>query len=116
MRRIATIATLTAFLLASASAGAQEFQWSGTYDSERDSVVIYEGQSPQTFVVCVTLLLGADEATLFGDSDMSEITLTVGACAAIEASRIGVQPGQIYDDFRRSEIDAIMFGTFQPLE
>ena len=116
MHQIATIAALTAFLLAGASVRAQEFQWSGTFDSERDSVMIYEGQSPQTFIVCVTLLLGTNKALLFGDSNTSEITLPVGACAAIESSRISVRPDEIDDEFRRSEIDAVMFGTFQHLE
>ena len=115
MHQIATIATLTAFLLASASVHAQEFQWSGTFGSDRDSVMIYEGEPPQTFVVCVTLLLGTDKAVVFGES-ARDITLTVGACAAIESSRIGVRPEGIYDEFRRSEIGAVMFGTFQQLE
>ena len=115
MRRIAIIATLTAFLLASASVHAQEFKWSGTFGSDRDTVMIYEGEPPQTFVVCVTLLLGTDKAVVFGES-ARDITLTVGACAAIESSRIGVRPDEIDDEFRRSEIDAVMFGTFQHLE
>ena len=125
MHQIATIATLTAFLLASASVHAQEFtsasvhaqefKWNGTFGSDRDTVMIYEGEPPQTFVVCVTLLLGTDKAVVFGES-ARDITLTVGACAAIESSNIGVRPEGIYDEFRRSEIGAVMFGTFQQLE
>ena len=116
MRQIATIATLVILLLSSASVYAQELQWGGTFDNDRNTMMIYEGRSPQTFAVCVKLVLGADNVVVSGDRDTSEITLTEGTCVAIESTSISVRPAGIDDEFRRSDIDAAMFGTFQRLE
>ena len=111
MHRPITLAVASALLFASFASNAQdgdaiEFRWGGFFDNDRDSIVIYEGQSIQTFTVCLEIIAGVNGAVIFS-SNVDDVSLTQGSCTAVESSRIRV---------RTENGGGFMSGTFMRLD